>query len=68
MDPWTPLECSRPMTTHFLGPTAAIVQQLLMTVTARVKRNAITLSCAFEHFRGCDFDGVEVRCIYNSSK
>ena len=34
----------------------------------RLKRNALTLSCVLEHFRGCDFDGVEVRCIYNSSK
>ena len=34
----------------------------------RLKRNALTLSCVLEHFRGCDFDGVEVRCIYNSTK
>ena len=34
----------------------------------RLKRNALTLSCVLEHFIGCDFDGVEVRCIYNSTK
>ena len=34
----------------------------------RLKRNALTLSYVLEHFRGCDFDGVEVRCIYNSTK
>ena len=33
----------------------------------RLKRNALTLSCVLEHFSGCDFDGVEVRCIYNST-
>ena len=34
----------------------------------RMKRNALTLSCVLEHFRSCNFDGVKVRCIYNSSK
>ena len=34
----------------------------------RMKKNTLTLSCVLEHFRGCDFDGVEVRCIYNSTK
>ena len=34
----------------------------------RLMRNALTLSCVLEHFRGCDFGSVEVRYIYNSTK
>ena len=37
-------------------------EAILLTVhlSFRMKRNALTLSCVLEHFRGHDFDGVHL--------